>query len=88
MFRINFVDIILCKNKITNGDIEIMFHTIDTTIVNSYIMYKVHITQSSKLVETMSHLKFNMVLARILIEKGACSTPKHNNNGRGFYTQS
>jgi hypothetical protein len=64
MFRINFVDIILCKNKITNGDIEIMFHTIDTTIVNSYIMYKVHMTQPNKLVETMSHLKFNMVLAR------------------------
>jgi len=54
-----------------------MFHTIGTTIVvNSYIMYKVHMTQPNKLVETVSHLKFNMVLARTLIKKGVCSTPK------------
>ncbi len=43
-----------------------MFHT---TIVNSYIMSKVHMTQPNKLVETMLHLKFKVVLVKTLIKK-------------------
>ncbi len=50
-----------------------MFHIIDTTIVNSYIMYKARMAQLGKLVEAMSHLKFNVSLVRALIKKGAHS---------------
>ncbi len=54
----------------------IIFHVIDITIVNSYIMYKAHMTQLGKLAETISHLKFNVALARALVKKGNHFTPK------------
>ncbi len=41
--------------------------------VNSYI--KSH-TELNKLVETMSHLKFNVDLVRALLNKERCFTPK------------
>ncbi len=52
-----------------------MFHVIDTTIVNSYIMYKAHMAQFGKLVEAMPHLKFNATLVRAFIKEVVCSIP-------------
>jgi len=52
-----------------------MFHVIDTTIVNSYIMSKAHMAQFGKSVEAMPHLKFNATLVRAFIKKDACSIP-------------
>jgi len=49
----------------------------DITIIHLYIMFKVHMIWFNKLAKTMSHLKFNMALARAFIKKkGACFIPK------------
>jgi len=53
-----------------------MFHIIDTTIVNSYIMYEANMTCLGKSTKAMSHLKFNMALTRAFMKKRTCFTPK------------
>jgi hypothetical protein len=64
-----------------------MCHVIYTTIVNSYIMHKVHKTYLNKSMETMSRLKFNVALARVFI-KNEVFYSKGDNNDKGFCTQS
>jgi hypothetical protein len=44
-----------------------MFHVIDTTMVNSYIMFKAHMTHHSKSLEVMLHFKFYVILVRAFI---------------------
>jgi hypothetical protein len=65
-----------------------MFHVIDTTIVNSYIMYKAHMAQFGKSAEAMSHLKFNVTLVRAFMKKRCVFYSNDNNNGSDFNTQS
>ncbi len=56
----------------------IMFHIINTTIANSYTMYKAHMTHLGKSTKTMSHLQFNVSLAKAFIKRHVGSTPKKN----------
>jgi hypothetical protein len=44
-----------------------MFHVIDTTMVNSFIMFKAHMTHHSKELEVMLHLKFYVISVRSFI---------------------
>ncbi len=66
----------------------IKFHVINTTIVDSYTMYKAHMTHLGKFTKTMSHLKFNVSLVKAFIKGHVGSTPKKHNDGESFYTQS
>jgi hypothetical protein len=54
-----------------------MFHVIDITIVDLYIMYRAHMIPLGKWVKTMPHLKWNVALPRALRKKrGTHSIPK------------
>jgi L-asparagine transporter-like permease len=60
----------------------VMFDIIDITIINLYIIFKVHMTWLNKLAETISHLKFNMALARAFIQKKVHVLFQKHQNGR------
>jgi hypothetical protein len=47
-------------------------------------MYKVHMANFNKSMETMSHLKFNVALVRAFINKGACFTPRATTMMRAY----
>jgi hypothetical protein len=47
----------------------VMFYNIDTTIMDSYIMFMIHMIWLNKLAKPMSYLKFNVALARVFIKK-------------------
>jgi len=52
-------------------------------------MYKAHMTRLGKLAKLISHLKFNVALARALVKKGTRFTPKAITiNGRGLHSES
>jgi len=51
-------------------------------------MYKAHMTHFGKSTKTMTHLKFNVSLAKGFITGHVGSTPTKHNDGKGFYTQS
>jgi len=64
-----------------------MLHVIDTAIVDLYIMYRAHMIQLGKLVETMSHLKWNVALPTALGNKGHMFYSKGKSNGRSICTK-
>jgi hypothetical protein len=47
---------------------EICDDVIDSTMENSYIMYKAHMTHTGKSTKAMSHFKFNMILVKAFIK--------------------